>query len=167
VILVDSIGYFTFVRDIPFRLPLSVHEPDHSCIGKHVVLKTLLSSLGFRVRYALRLWLWSSLDIPESLKEIPHIDRAAHVYLEVYNKEQARWITVDATWDKDLAPKLPVSEWDGRSDTIIAVKPIEILKPIELQDEFDKVIEAKWAEIIKANGKFFEALNKWVESIRT
>jgi hypothetical protein len=167
VFLVDSMGYFTFVRDIPFRLPLSVDEPDHSCIGKHVVLKTLLSSLGFRVRYALRLWLWSSLDIPESLKEIPHIDRAAHVYLEVYNKEQARWITVDATWDKKLAPKLPVSEWDGRSDTIIAVKPIESLKPIELQDEFDKFIGAKWAEVIKANGKFFEALNKWVESIRS
>ena len=161
----DPIGYFTFVRDIPFRLPLSVHEPDHSCVGKHVVLKTLLSSLGFKVRYALGVWSWSSLDMPESLKEIPHVDRAVHFYLEVYNKEQARWMTVDATWDKGLAPKLPVSEWDGRSDTIIAVKPVEILK--ERRDEFDKSSEAKWAEAIEANGKFFEALNKWVESIRT
>jgi hypothetical protein len=167
VILVDPISYFIFVRDIPFRLPLSVDEPDYSCVGKHVVLKTLLSSLGFNVRYALRPWLWSSLDIPESLKEIPHEDRAVHVYLEVYNKEQARWMTVDATWDRGLAPKLPVSEWDGRNDTIIAVKSIEILKPIELQDEFDKVVDARWAKLIKANGKFFEALNKWMESIRT
>jgi hypothetical protein len=76
-------------------------------------------------------------------------------------------MTVDATWDRGLAPKLPVSEWDGRNDTIIAVKSIEILKPIELQDEFDKVVDVRWAKLIKANGKFFEALNKWMESIRT
>jgi hypothetical protein len=166
VILVDPISYFTFVRDIPFRIPLSVHEPDHSCIGKHVVLKTLLSSQGFKVRYALCRWLWSSLDIPESLKKIPHEDRGVHVYLEVYNNEQARWMTVDATWDKGLASKLPVSQWDGRSNTTIGVKPVESLKPIEIQEEFDK-LEPRIQQAIKVNSKFFEALNKWVESIRT
>jgi arylamine N-acetyltransferase len=166
VILVDSISYFTFVRDIPFRLPLSVDEPAPYCVDKHVVLKTLLSSLGFKVRYALCRWLWSSLDMPESLKEIPHEDRAVHVYLEVYNKEQTRWMTVDATWDKGLAPKLPVSEWDGRSDTTLAVKPTESLDPIENQEEFDK-LKPRIQQAIKVNDKFFEALNKWVESIRT
>jgi arylamine N-acetyltransferase len=166
VVLVDSISYFTFVRDIPFRLPLSIDEPAPYCVDKHVVLKTLLSSLGFKVRYALCRWLWSSLDMPESLKEIPHEDHAVHVYLEVYNKEKARWMTVDATWDKGLAPKLPVSEWDGRSDTIIAVKPVESLKPIEIQEEFDK-LKPRIQQAIKVNGKFFEALNKWMESIRT
>ena len=132
----DSISYFKFVRDIPFRLPLSADEPAPYCVDKHVVLKTLLSSLGFKVRYGLCRWLWSSLDLPESLKEIPHEDRSMHVYLEVYNTEQARWMTVDATWDKGLASKLPVSEWDGRSDTMLAVKPVETLKPIEIQEEF-------------------------------
>jgi len=164
VIFMDAIEYFRFVRDIPFRIPLSVHEPDHYCVGKHIVLKTLLSSLGFKVRYASCLWSWSSLDMPESIEKIPHEDRAVHVYLEVYNKEQARWMTVDATWDKGLAPKLPVSEWDGKSDTIIAVKPIEMLK--ERQDEYDKPSEAEWANLMKANGKFVEAFNRWLESIR-
>ena len=104
--------------------------------------------------------------MPEPLKQIPHEDRAIHVYLEVYNKEQARWMTVDATWDKGLASKLPVSEWDGRSDTILAVKPTESLPPIESQEEFDK-LESRKQQAIKVNGKFFEALNKWTESIRT
>ena len=166
MILVDSISYFTFVRDIPFRLPLSVDEPAPYCVDKHVVLKTLLSSLGFNVRYALCRWSWSSLDLPESLKQIPHEDRAMHVYLEVYNKEQARWMTVDATWDKGLASKLPVSEWDGRSDTTLAVKPTESLQPMESQEEFDK-LELRIRQAIKVNSKFFEALNNWVESIRT
>jgi hypothetical protein len=162
---VDAVSYFEFVRDIPFKLPLS-DEPAPYCVDKHVVLKTLLSSLGFKVRYALCLWLWSSLDMPESLKQIPHEDRAVHVYLEVYNKEQARWMTVDATWDKGLAPKLPVSEWDGRSDTVIAVKPIQRLEPIEIQEEFDK-LKPRIQQAIKANSKFFEALNEWMESTRT
>jgi hypothetical protein len=175
VILVDAVSYFTFVRDIPFRMPLSVGDPDHTCLRKHIILKTLLSSLGLKARYALCRFSWNSLNIPESLKQIPHED-VTHVYLEVYNKEQTRWMTVDATWDKGLASKLPVSEWDGRSDTIIAVKPIESLKPIESQEEFDKLINEpalqKWLSLplsspLKVNGKFFEALNKWVESIRT
>ena len=171
----DAVSYFTFVRDIPFKLPLSVGEPDDDCCGKHVVLKTLLSSLGFKVRYALCRFSWNSLDIAQSLKQIPHED-VTHIYLEVYNKEQARWMTVDATWDKGLASKLPVSEWDGRSDTTIAVKPTESLKPIESQEEFDKLFDEsglqKWLSLplnspLKADGKFFEALNKWAESIRT
>ena len=165
MILVDAVSYFTFVRDIPFRIPLSVHEPDYHCGGKHIVLKTLLSSIGFKVRYTGCLWSWSSLDLPESIKKIPHEDRLGHLYLEVYNTEQARWMTVDATWDKGLASKLPVSQWDGKSDTVLAVKSIEMIK--EGLDEYDKPSEAEWANTLKANGKFFEAFNKWLESIRT
>ena len=175
MILVDAVSYFAYVRDIAFRMPLSVGEPEYNCWGKHVVLKNLLSSLGFKVRYALCRFSWNSLDIPESLKQIPHED-VAHIYLEVYNKEEARWMTVDATWDKGLVSKLPVSEWDGRSDTAIAVKPIERLKPIETQEEFDKwsdlPSEEKWLSLpmsspLKVNGKFYEALNQWLENIRT
>jgi len=166
MILMDAVSYFTFMRDIPFRLPLSVDEPAPYCVDKHVVLKTLLSSMGFKTRYALCRWMWSSLDTPESLKQIPHEDHAVHVCLEVYNKEQARWMTVDATWDKGLASKLPVSKWDGKSDTSLAIKPLERLNPIESQEEFDQ-LKPRIQQAIKVNGKFFEALNKWMESIRT
>jgi len=160
----DAVEYFRFVRDIPYRIPLSVHEPDHCCIGKHVALEALLASLGFKVRYAFCLWSWSNLDLPESLTEIPHEDRASHVYLEVYNREQERWMIVDATWDKKLASKLKVSEWDGRSDTTIAVKPVKILE--ERRDHFDRPSEAQWMEFMRVNGRFFEAFNRWLESVR-
>ena len=176
MILVDAVSYFTFVRDIPLRMPLSVGDPDHTCVGKHVVLKTLLSSLGLNVRYALCRFSWNSLDIPETLKQIPHVD-VVHVYLEVYDEERARWMTVDATWDKGLASKLPVSEWDGRSDTTIAVIPTERLKPVESQEEFEKQYYEpremrQWLSLplnspLKDNGKFYETLNKWADSIRT
>jgi arylamine N-acetyltransferase len=172
---VDAVSYFKFVRDIPFRMPITVDDPDHTCVRKHVVMKTLLSSLGFKVRYALCRFSWSSLNIPESLKEIPHED-VVHAYLEVYNEEQARWMTVDATWDKGLASKLPLSEWDGKSDTVIAVEPSERLKPIESDEELGKFYneqdDQQWLMLpldspLKVNGKFYDALNRWVESVRT
>ena len=165
VILMDAVDYFRFVRDISFRIPMSGREPDYCCVGKHVVLKTLLSSLGFKVRYAFCEWLWSSLDLPESLKTIPHEDRIGHVYLEVYGKEQKRWMIVDATWDKRLVSKLPTSDWDGRNDTIIAVKPAKMLR--KRANKLEELSEAQWTKFMKANGQFLEAFNTWLESIRT
>ena len=164
MILMDAVEYFRFVRDIPFRIPLSVIEPDYCCTGKHAVLNTLLSSLGLRVKYAFCEWRWSSLDLPKSLKALPHEDRIGHVYLEVYNKQQRRWMIVDATWDKKLGSKLPISEWDGKSDTVIAVKPTKMLK--ERADNLERPSEARWKKYVKAEGQFVEAFNRWLESIR-
>jgi len=78
----DAVEYFRFVRDIPFKIPLSAHEPDYTCRGKHIVLKALLSSLGLKVRYAFCEWLWSSLDMPKSLAAIPQ---------KCLEKEQTTW----------------------------------------------------------------------------
>lgn len=160
----EAIEYFRFVRDIPFRIPMSSHEPDYCCVGKHVVLKTLLSSLGFEVRFVFCEWRWSSLDLPGFLAKTQHEDRVGHVYLEVRKREQKKWLTVDATWDKRLAPKLPVSDWDGRSDTIIGVKPVRMLE--ERTEKLDKPSEAQWTEDMKANGQFYDAFNRWLEGIR-
>jgi len=171
---VDAVEYFEFVRDIPFRLPVSVGDPDHSCLRKAVVLRPLLASLGLKTRYALCRFTWNSLNIPPSLKAIPHED-VNHIYLEVYSEDHARWIAVDPTWDKGLASKLPVSEWDGKNDTTIAVKPTERLNPIESEGEIDKLIDMpelrKWLALpigspSKVNGQFYRALNEWVESVR-
>jgi hypothetical protein len=164
VILMDAVEYFRFVRDIPFKIPVSAHEPLYTCVGKHVVLKTLLSSLGLKVRYAFCEWRWSSLDLPKSLKALPHEDRLGHVYLEVYNKEQKRWMIVDATWDKRLGSKLPISEWDGKSDTVIVVKPTRTLR--KKADNLERASEAQWKEYMKVEGQFVEAFNRWLESIR-
>ena len=170
----DAVDFYGFVRDSPFRMPVSVGDPDRSCYRKHIVLKALLSSLGLKARYALCRFSWNSLDLPQSLKEIPHKD-VIHVYLEVYRKERAKWIAVDATWDSGLSSKLPVSQWDGRTDTMIGVNPIERLPPIdsdaELKKFFDEPGIRKWLALpidspSKVNGRFYEALNEWTESIR-
>jgi len=171
---VDAVEYFEFVRDIPFRMPLSVGDPDHSCFRKAEVLKPLLESVGLKVRFALSRFSWNDLNFPQSLKVIPHED-VVHVYLEVYSKERSRWMAVDPTWDKGLASQLPVSEWDGKSDTAIAVKATERLEPIERQEELDKFCDIpglrSWLELpmdspSKGNGRFYQALNEWVESVR-
>ena len=164
MIFTDAVEYFKFVRDIPYKKPLSVHEPDYTCRGKHIVLKALLSSLGLKVRYAFCEWRWSSLDLPKPLKALPHEDRVGHVYLEVYNKQQKRWMIVDATWDKKLGSKLPISEWDGKNDTVIAVKPTKMLR--KKADNLERRSEARWKEPMKAEGQFVEAFNRWLEGIR-
>jgi len=175
VIFVDAVDYFEFVRDIPFRLPVSVGDPDHACFRKAEVLKPLLESVGLKARFALRRFSWNDLNLPESVKAVPHSD-VIHVYLEVYSKEESRWIAVDPTWDKGLASRLTVSVWDGKSDTAIAVKALERLHPIESQEELDKFFDhsglQRWLELpmdspSKGNGKFYQALNEWVESVRT
>jgi len=172
---VDAAEYFAFVRDSPFRMALSVGDPDRSCFRKSIVLKALLSSLGLKVRYALYRFSWNDLDLPKALKEIPHVD-VVHVCLEVYNEEQARWLTVDATWDKGLASKLPVSQWSGSNDTSLAVKPLERLSPIESDEKLDEFFDApgirEWLTLpmdspSKGNGRFYEALNEWTEGLRT
>lgn len=170
----DAVEYFEFVRDIPFRLPLFFGDPDYRCLTKALVLRPLLSSIGLKSRYALCRFSWNDLNLPQSLKAIRHKD-VVHVYLEVYSKERARWMAVDPTWDKGLASKLPVSEWDGENDTAIAVKPTRRLRPIESQEEFDKFADLPglrhWLALpinspSKVNGRFYRALNKWAESVR-
>ena len=71
---------------------------------------------------------------------------------------------VDATWDKRPGSKLPISEWDGKSDTVIAVKPAKMLR--ERADNLQKPSEAQWKELMRAEGQFMEAFNRWLESIR-
>ena len=174
MIRMDAVEYFEFVRDVPFRMALSAGDPDHSCFRKAKVLKPLLESVGLKARFGLFRFSWNDLNLAESVKAIPHVD-VVHVCLEVYSKEQARWVVVDPTWDKGLASELPVAEWDGKSDTAIAVKPTKRLDPIESQEELDKFFDVpalqEWLELpmdspSKGNGRFYQALNEWAEGIR-
>jgi len=171
----DAVEYFEFVRDIPFRMPLSVGDPDHSCLRKALVLRPLLTSVGLKSRYALCRFSWNGLNLPQSLKAVAHED-VVHIYLEVYSEDQARWITVDPTWDKGLASRLSVSKWDGKHDTAIAVNPTERLNPIESEEGVSKLFDLpslqEWLKLpmnspSKVNGRFYQALNEWAEGVRT
>jgi hypothetical protein len=161
----DAITCFKFVRDIPYRIPTAIDEADYCCLGKHKILHVLLSSLGLQVRFRACAFLWSSLDLPEEVKRIPHKDVCIHRYVEVFNREQNKWIIVDATWDKGLSSKFKINEWDGKSDTELAVKPVKIYDE-NRSKEFIEIDTKLIIEDLKANGEFYKAVNKWLESIR-
>lgn len=158
------ISAFKKVRDIPYRIPFALGENDDCCSGKHRLLKDLFNKQGLEVRYRVCSFLWSSLNLPEKVAKIPHEDHSTHLYLEaLINK---KWVIVDATWDIGLKKIFKVNKWDGKSDTKLAVKPIDIFSPQKSADIMNSENYEEMKQDRKVNGKFYKALNKWLEEIR-
>jgi len=158
------ISYFYFVRDIPYKIPTSIKEPDYCCSGKHEILFDLLKFLNLQARYRVCIFLWSSLNLPLELKKIPHKNDCTHTYLEIKIKD--KWKILDATWDIGLKKVFQINEWDGKSDTKIAVEPIKIFSATKSK----KIVENQTDEVIQKdlgiNGKFYEGFNIWLKKIR-
>ena len=157
---------FNFIRDIPYRLPLSFEEPDYCCEGKHIVLKTLLENTGLEVRPRICYNLWSSLKvIPKAILEIPHEDEICHLYLEA--RIDGKWCSIDASLDKDLEQIIEVFEWDGKTSTGICVYPTYTYSPKKSLELFNtEWSKEDFEEDIQINGKFYKAINDWLEGIR-
>lgn len=155
---------FSRIRDIPYRIPLTSQEADLSCTGKHKQLKLVLEEAGFEVRWRVCTFKWSDLDLPTELMSTKHDDDSTHAYLEVL--VNGVWKIVDATWDASLSRVLPVSEWDGESDTQIAVKCLSTYSPEEsakiIADESPEVIESD----LETNGELYSAFNDWLKRER-
>ena len=164
-----SIEIFNQVRDIPYRIPLYLDEPEGehggSCLYKVEVLKKLLEAEGLECRYRIGTFLWSQLNLPEEVMQAEHNDRGEHVWLEVCINN--KWIILDPSWDIGLARIFSINSWDGISDTNIAVKPIEILDVSTSADimNFDNYEEA-FLEDLVINGEFYKALNTYLDQIR-
>lgn len=156
---------FEKVRDIPYRIPLSLEEQDDCCSGKAEKLFRVLKGHGYEVRYRLCTFRWSDLNLPKEILEIPHDDESSHTYLEI--KVDGRWKIIDATWDKKLKGIFNINEWDGKSDTEIAVPVIECLSP-EKSLEYIKYISTPEAIVadFEINGEFYRAFNEWLEAKR-
>ncbi len=155
---------FNQVRDIPYRIPLTSKETDKSCTGKHKQLKSLLEKEGLQVRWRVCSFKWSDINLPVEVSGKAHEDASTHAYLEVLNEKD--WINVDATWDNSLSMILPVSEWDGKSNTSIAVSCLKLFSIKEsaaiIADENVEVINKDLA----LNGEFYAAFNEWLENER-
>jgi hypothetical protein len=155
---------FSQIRDIPYRIPLASQETDFSCTGKHKLLKSILEEAGFKVRWRVCTFKWSGIELPVEVSETRHDDDSSHAYLEVLIDDD--WKTVDATWDAPLSQILPVSEWDGRSGTQVAVKPLSTYSPEKSAD----IIEGESADVIdkdlERNGELYAAFNDWLERER-
>lgn len=160
----NLVSLFNSIRDIPYKIPLKWEEEDNCCSGKHEKLFNLLTKNGCNVRYRVCIFLWSSLNFPPELEKIPHSGECTHTYLEI--KIGGIWKILDATWDSKLKDIFNVNEWDGKSVTGIAVKPIQIFtskKSLEIVSNNSKQDMEKDLQI---NGQFYKAFNDWIERIR-
>jgi len=161
----NIIKEFEKVRDIPYRIPLFPEEPDECCTGKAEMLFKVFKKGGYEARYRLCTFRWNSLNLPKEIQKVPHDDNSSHTYLEIKIDEQ--WKVIDATWDSKLKDIFNANEWDGKSDTEIAVNCIECLSPEESL-EYIKHILTPEAIIfdLKVNRKFYKAFNEWLEMKR-
>ncbi len=154
-------NYFRIVRDIYYHIPISSEEVDHTCYGKHILLKKCLEGIGMEVRPRICEFSWSDMSLPTEIINIFHED-ACHVYLE--GQIHGEWHTIDATWDKGLESILHVNNWDGKSSTGIAVPQRKIYSPKESLEIFHK--EENIEEDLIINGDFYKAFNAWLDNAR-
>ena len=132
------ISVFEHIRDIPYSLvvpPIDlITAPEQIlalgrgyCGPKHYLLAEMYQRLGVEVVYAIFPFLWDDPDLlyPPELRQLATGLPVAY-HLACRFRVQNRWVLVDATWDKPLARAgFPVNEhWDGRADTLCAVKPL-------------------------------------------
>ena len=160
----NIIEAFEIVRDIPYRIPLALGEKDVCCSGKHKLLKDLFIKQVFEVRYRVCSFLWSSISLPNKISNISHNDLSSHVWLEVLIN--GKWIIVDATWDIGIKNILHVNEWDGKSNTETAVKPLEIFNPQKSAYIMNSNNNEKILNNLKINGEFYRAFNDWLAKQR-
>jgi len=161
----ELVEIFNQIRDIPYRIPLTLEEEDNCCVGKHKKLFNLLKEKGYNVRYRICTFNWEDTNIPDHIKTIPHESKATHTYLEIEIDKE--WKILDITWDKKLSNILPINNWDGRSDTNITVPKKTILSP----EESIKIVKEEenkdfMINDLKLNKEFYKAINDWIESNR-
>lgn len=159
------ISIFKAIRDIPYRIPLSAEESDECCSGKAKRLLEALKAAGVEARYRVVTFRWSDLKLPSSVVAVHHEDESTHVYLEV--KIGDGWKNVDPTWDTGVRSILPVNDWDGVSDTTIAVPVRETYSAEKSADIMAHSADSN--EIMRdreKNGAFYKAFNDWLESVR-
>lgn len=157
----NRIQYFSWVRDIPYSIPTTPEDQDYCCEGKHKILEKLLKSTGLEVRPRVCETRWSDF-LPDEILTIPHTDDIVHLYLEV---RIDKWYTIDASLDSGLASVFPVNQWDGKSSTPLCVKPLKTYSPKKSLEWFHT--ESDYEEDLITNGKFYAAINNWLESIRS
>ena len=132
------ISIFQQIRDIPYSLAIPMTDPSTApeqilalgkgyCGPKHYLLAEMYRRLGYEVVYATFPFMWNDLDLqsPQELRQLATRLPIAH-HLACRVRINSNWVLVDATWDRPLKRAgFPVNEhWDGRADTLCAVKPL-------------------------------------------
>lgn len=161
--ITDLIETFENIRDVPYSIPLEFDEPDNCCSGKATRLKNYFESQGLKARYRVVDFKWSKLCLPEYVLDAAHSDDSTHVFVEV--KLGDEWKKVDPTWDKGLSKTLPIAEWDGASDTILAV-PIERYYDDETSEALMRFNKEEFDKERAENLQFYQRINDWLKTVR-
>ncbi len=163
----ERVRLFRIVREIPYYVSVG-EEQDFSCSTKAEILKMLLHCLDLNSRYRICEFRWEDLNLPKEILKLPHEDPEYHQYLEVYIPETKRWTIVDPTWDSGLSKIFEIAEWDGLSNTKIAVLPKKIYSPAKSMELIKKFNEPKEIEeYLRKNKKFLIAPNNYFKCLRS
>lgn len=160
----EAVAAFEQVREIPYKLPLTVQEVKYNCTGKCQKLKNMLEDLGYDVRYRVCAFSWSDLPLPKNvLSQLDDVN-STHVYLEV--NVDGVWVNVDPSWDSNLGNVLTTCNWDGKHSTKIAVPIKEYYDEAESKKIMNGITYDVIQKSIDENKEFFQEFNKWLETIR-
>ena len=179
----SRVAIFEKVRDIPYFVDpemLSLEKgPEKmlecnggSCSPKHFLLGMMYDRIGLSVRYCTYSFWWCDQEADYSEKVLSlakKIPVTYHLVCEVLIGE--RWVLVDATWDPALeVAGFPINkEWDGISDTTLAVIPEEkygCMNLEERQKDYNKKVSAYTSGDKLNLARFSKKLNKWLEEVR-
>lgn len=156
---------FYRIREIPYRIPLSLTEPDQCCSGKTKQLFAVCESLWIPCRYRVVEFLWSDSGLPNEVSEISHDDLCTHVFLEILLWNE--WYYADPTRDSWLRSVFQISERDWVSSTYFAVKPIRFY---DLQTSHEIMMwdstEQEIIDDLEKHRPFYKSLNLWFEEVR-
>lgn len=180
----SRISIFEHVRDIPWELIPELIDPENgpvgilmhnkgSCSPKHFLLGLLYQELRIPIKYATYPLKWNDLDIayPIELRKLANaMPLEYHVACKAFINN--KWILLDATWDPPLKTAgFPINEnWDGFSNTLNAVKPLEeiIHKNVQERMDYVRTKTAHYTEKEHAlKNRFYSEFNKWLEKLRT
>lgn len=172
------VAIFENVRDIPYgtigsgsRNPLEVYRNNRgTCSGKHFLLRDLLLSLDVKVKDVVCIHYYSqmprSIDYPPKLAQLLGDNRGVpdyHNYIKVYN---GGWLTLDATFDYPLKDYFVVNEWDGKTDTKLSVKPVEVWEVEDPEGFKINMLNKLPVEIQQGRKRFLQKLSRWLEKLR-
>ena len=147
------IDAFNKIRDEPLDII------KNRCWEKSKKLKETLENLGYKVRFGLCSFRWSSQKFPKDILKFPHEDRGYHLFLWVRIAKD--YLLVDPSNDS-LLPEY--NEWDGLTNCKLGVIPEEIFnknKDNKLEEK-EKIENKNY----KKYNKFYEGVNKFLERVR-
>lgn len=164
----QRIKFFNFIRDIPYHIGLEITDPTYNCATKAIMLGQMLNGLNLKTRLILCTFAWTETPLPSAVLNLPRNSGETHLFLQMFEPRRKHWVNIDPSWDTKLrSAGFPIADWDGVSDTALAVTPHIIYS----SDDTTRILAeksdpAEHAAHRAKNRAFYHALNQWLQSER-